>query len=107
MRVRELVGAVMVASGIVCCWRSYARKSSSAVHERAPLISFGVIADIQYLDADNGHNFARTMERHYRGSLGVLKQACGFWIGKQVDFVMQLGDIVDGQVKVQSALDSP
>lgn len=78
----------------------------------APLFSFGVIADIQYADLDDGSNFARTRKRYYRHSLQLLRQAREHWSESvvQPEFVLQLGDIIDGfnapQGASQSALDT-
>lgn len=65
---------------------------------QAPLFSFGVIADVQYADIDDGHNFLRTRKRYYRTSVLLLRQALKSWAEAAVkpDFVLQLGDIIDG-----------
>lgn len=64
----------------------------------APLFTFGVIADIQYADLDDGSNFSRTRTRYYRNSLQLLRKAQEHWSGSAVrpDFLLQLGDIIDG-----------
>ncbi|KAG7462391.1 manganese-dependent ADP-ribose/CDP-alcohol diphosphatase [Solea senegalensis] len=63
-----------------------------------PLFSFGVIADIQYADIDDGYNYSQTSKRYYRSSLQLLGRARESWSEAAVkpDFVLQLGDIVDG-----------
>ncbi|KAK7918597.1 hypothetical protein WMY93_009881 [Mugilogobius chulae] len=63
-----------------------------------PLFTFGVIADIQYADLDDGMNFARTRKRFYRNSLQLLRNARESWCGSAVqpEFVLQLGDVIDG-----------
>ncbi|GAB3792657.1 metallophosphoesterase [Dyella agri] len=55
----------------------------------APLFSFGVAADIQYADK------ATAGARHYRDSLAKLDDCLGFWNAAPLDFVIQLGDLVD------------
>lgn len=64
-----------------------------------PLFSFGVIADVQWLDADDGYNYARTVKRCYRGALDVLGLAVDWWCDRQDPplFIAQLGDLIDGQ----------
>ncbi|XP_068161241.1 manganese-dependent ADP-ribose/CDP-alcohol diphosphatase [Antennarius striatus] len=66
--------------------------------QQTPLFTFGVIADIQYADIDDGHNFHRTRTRFYRSSLQLLRNAVQSWSGSPVkpEFVLQLGDIIDG-----------
>ncbi|KAK3259762.1 hypothetical protein CYMTET_31255 [Cymbomonas tetramitiformis] len=59
-----------------------------------PLFTFGVIADIQYADIDDGASFSGT-PRFYRNSLNVLAEAVGAWRKRDVDFAIQLGDIID------------
>ncbi|KAK2820980.1 hypothetical protein Q5P01_023939 [Channa striata] len=41
----------------------------------SPLFTFGVIADIQYADIDDGYNFSQTRRRYYRSSLQLLRNA--------------------------------
>ncbi|MBR5626997.1 MAG: metallophosphoesterase [Thermoguttaceae bacterium] len=53
------------------------------------MISFGVIADVQYADIDDSIN------RQYRRSIVKLLEACGAFTEKKVDFVLQLGDLID------------
>lgn len=66
--------------------------------ETAPLFTYGVIADIQYADTDDGFNYARTRKRYYRNSLQLLRNAREKWSSSAVqpEFILQLGDIIDG-----------
>lgn len=61
------------------------------------LFKFGVIADVQWADIEDGYNYARTTKRCYRGALKVLRDAVAWWEPRQLDFVAQLGDLIDGQ----------
>ncbi|CAH2292014.1 manganese-dependent ADP-ribose CDP-alcohol diphosphatase isoform X1 [Pelobates cultripes] len=63
-----------------------------------PYFSFGIIADIQYADIDNGYNFMKTRMRYYRNSLTLLKEAVQEWDSESTKpkFILQLGDIIDG-----------
>ena len=62
----------------------------------AALGKFGLIADIQYVDAEDGTDFTGVQVRRYRHSLEVLKTAVDKWSqGDGVNFVAQLGDIID------------
>lgn len=65
---------------------------------RGPLFTFGVIADVQYADLDDGYNFPRTRRRFYRSSLDLLGNALLSWSTAAVrpSFILQLGDIIDG-----------
>lgn len=66
----------------------------------APLLQFGVIADVQYADNDDKpawYNPSKT--RYYRNSLNQLEQAFNYWDKKNVRFVLQLGDIIDALSK--------
>ncbi|NXO32776.1 ADPRM diphosphatase, partial [Cisticola juncidis] len=60
---------------------------------------FGVIADIQFADAEDGYGFAGCRRRYYRHSLRLLREAVRAWAGESppVEFVLQLGDSIDGQ----------
>lgn len=67
-----------------------------------PCFSFGVIADVQYADVEDGYNFARTNRRYYRTALSMLDQAVKVWNNnpvKKPQFILQLGDAIDGKNK--------
>lgn len=70
-----------------------------------PLFTFGVIADIQYADLDDGYNFQRTSRRFYRTSIDLLRNALRAWSTAAVkpSFVLQLGDLIDGYNKPAGA----
>jgi len=61
--------------------------------------SIGVIADVQYVDIQDGFDFTGKQRRRYRNSLKVLGRAALKWKEAEVDTVLQLGDLVDGQAK--------
>ena len=63
------------------------------------LCAFGVITDVHYADIDDGMNFAQTSNRYYRRSLELVKTAVRDWSTGQprAEFVMQLGDLIDGK----------
>ncbi|XP_070084310.1 manganese-dependent ADP-ribose/CDP-alcohol diphosphatase isoform X2 [Equus przewalskii] len=63
-----------------------------------PLFSFGVIADIQYADLEDGYNFHGSRRRYYRHSLLHLRGAIEHWNEESSApcCVLQLGDIIDG-----------
>lgn len=73
--------------------------------EQAPLFTFGVIADIQYADIDDGYNYSHTRKRYYRSSLQLLRNAQESWSESVVkpEFILQLGDIIDGFNKSRDA----
>jgi hypothetical protein len=52
--------------------------------------AFGVVADIQYGDKEG------SVSRDYRGSLQRLERCVETFNGQKLDFVVQLGDAVDG-----------
>lgn len=62
-----------------------------------PLFAFGIIADVQYADCDDGANFDQSVKRYYRKSLDILKEAVDFWNQEpNLVFIAQLGDLLDG-----------
>ncbi|XP_017548624.1 manganese-dependent ADP-ribose/CDP-alcohol diphosphatase isoform X2 [Pygocentrus nattereri] len=74
----------------------------------APLFTFGVIADIQYADMDDGYNYHGTRKRYYRNSLRLLSDAVRWWEEgeereRRPGFILQLGDIIDGFNRRHSA----
>ncbi|KAK3006063.1 hypothetical protein RJ639_016295 [Escallonia herrerae] len=61
-----------------------------------PLLSFGVISDVQYADIPDGRSFLG-VPRYYRHSIFVLQRAVQYWHNQQkLKFVVNFGDIVDG-----------
>jgi predicted MPP superfamily phosphohydrolase len=58
-----------------------------------PLFSFGIIADVQY--SDN----APTGTRFYRSSPDRLKEAINTFKEDSVDFIINLGDLIDNDIK--------
>ncbi|XP_046582828.1 manganese-dependent ADP-ribose/CDP-alcohol diphosphatase-like [Haliotis rubra] len=78
---------------------------SSPTPKALPAPTFGIITDIQYADIDDSYNFHGTRQRYYRNSLNLLKNAVNYWRDCQpkVDFVLQLGDIIDGKNKKDDA----
>ena len=70
----------------------------SEVTASQPIISFGLIADIQYADNDDRWNFTKTSLRRYRNALQLVDEACQYWLNKSpsISFILQLGDIIDG-----------
>ena len=54
-----------------------------------PQFSFGVLADLQYADQDTANG------REYRRSLDKLRSAAEWFARERLEFVIQLGDMVD------------
>ncbi|XP_067860427.1 manganese-dependent ADP-ribose/CDP-alcohol diphosphatase-like isoform X1 [Heptranchias perlo] len=94
----------MVAAGLwvrcrwwVCGSEIFKRMETEAT-ENNLYFTFGVIADIQYANIENGFNYAGTRERYYRNSLRLLRGAIKEWNEETTapKFILQLGDIIDG-----------
>lgn len=58
-----------------------------------PVLSFGLITDVQYADADPEG------ERHYRESIPKLKTAVDWLAKKNLPFTLHLGDLIDRDLK--------
>ncbi len=63
------------------------------------LFSFGMIADVQYADLDDGYNYTKTRKRFYRNSINLLCEAIQTWnhMTPKPAFMLQLGDLIDGK----------
>ncbi len=68
----------------IACWIGL---SLGALDE--PELRFGVVADVQYADKDTAG------ARHYRTSLGRLESCVTELNRHELDFVVQLGDLID------------
>ncbi|CAG2248704.1 ADPRM [Mytilus edulis] len=62
-------------------------------------MKFGLVADLQYADIEDGYNWNRTRKRYYRSALCLLKKAMKDWKQNDVKLVLQLGDLIDGFCK--------
>lgn len=58
-----------------------------------PVLSFGVVADVQYIDKDPAGN------RYYRTSADRLREAYKSFEADSVNFVVNLGDLIDGDFR--------
>ncbi|CAC5393574.1 ADPRM [Mytilus coruscus] len=63
------------------------------------LLRFGVVADLQYANIEDGYNWNGTRKRYYRSSLSLLQKAMKDWKQNDVKFILQLGDLIDGFCK--------
>ncbi|TDE14916.1 metallophosphoesterase [Jiangella asiatica] len=59
---------------------------------RRAMVSFGVVADCQYADADPP---VSGQPRAYRAGLSRLHDAVALFTGRHLDFIVQLGDLID------------
>lgn len=64
-----------------------------SAQSQKPIFSFGVIADVQYADADHAGT------RYYRLSTGKLREALTVMKSDSVSFVINLGDLIDKDFK--------
>lgn len=73
--------------------------------QKLPLFTFGVIADVQYADIDDGFNYSKTRRRYYRSSLQLLRNSQKSWLEStdRPEFILQLGDVIDGFNKGRDA----
>ena len=65
---------------------------------RRPQFTFGVIADVQWADCENGSNYDNSVLRNYRGAFRTLVRAVDWWRSLPAPplFIAQMGDIIDG-----------
>lgn len=83
MKRRKFIGLSAVAVSV-----STVLGEKSGKDEKA-LLSFGLITDVQYADADPEG------ERHYRESIPKLREAVAWLAGKTLPFTLHLGDFID------------
>ncbi|MFN8241593.1 MAG: metallophosphoesterase [Bacteroidales bacterium] len=58
-----------------------------------PIFSFGLVADVQYCDKDASGS------RYYRNSINKLIDALGYLQNEKVQFVINLGDLIDNDFR--------
>lgn len=83
MNRRKFIGLSAVATTLA--HRSLAEGPAA----EKPILSFGLITDVQYADADPEG------ERHYRESPAKLQAAVKWLAGKNLPFTLHLGDFID------------
>lgn len=67
-------------------------------HTESSVFRFGVISDIQYADHDDAKSYSGT-PRFYRHSIQHIKDALAEFKDFKAEFVLQLGDFIDGKCK--------
>ncbi len=74
--------------------------TSDVIKER-PLVTFGVLTDVQYADCEDGTDYSQTRQHFYRNSLNLVKNAVNDWksCSERISFIIQLGDLIDGKSK--------
>jgi manganese-dependent ADP-ribose/CDP-alcohol diphosphatase len=83
--IQILSAVILIFLGMISC-----DFSSKTEKDQQKLFSFGMMADIQYADKETKG------KRFYRESYQKLKLAVQTLNGKKLDFIVQLGDIIDG-----------
>jgi hypothetical protein len=66
-----------------------ATSTGASTHAESPLVSFGLVTDVQYADAKPEG------ERHFRASIPKLKEAAAALAGRKLPFTLHLGDVID------------
>ncbi|KAL4144816.1 hypothetical protein PRNP1_013941 [Phytophthora ramorum] len=73
--------------------------------QETPLVSFGLVADVQYADVEDGWDFHHTSQRFYRNALPQLQATVAEWLrvaksessSSKLRFAVNLGDLIDGK----------
>jgi len=73
------------------------RSAGEGVDPNRAELRFGVVADIQYADKDTVGG------RRYRDGLANWKGSVAAFRGEDLDFVVQLGDLIDGRETVEES----
>ncbi|GMH92167.1 hypothetical protein TL16_g12267, partial [Triparma laevis f. inornata] len=68
-----------------------------------PILKFGVITDIQHAPIPDGKSFSGS-PRFYSNALTSTSTISSIFEKEECEFALNLGDIIDGKVKEQSAL---
>lgn len=78
-------------------WRAITNtKDTTTTSADEPLLTFGVIADIQFAPIPDGHSYSG-QPRYYRHALTAAKHAAQHFETNKVALVLNLGDVIDGK----------
>jgi predicted phosphodiesterase len=85
---RSFLG-LLAAAAVVCLGLGLAVRAEEAAPAAKPVLSFGVVTDVQYADID------QQAKRQYRESLIKLEQAVTQFNKLKPEFVIHLGDLIN------------
>uniref|UniRef100_M4B9V7 Calcineurin-like phosphoesterase domain-containing protein n=1 Tax=Hyaloperonospora arabidopsidis (strain Emoy2) TaxID=559515 RepID=M4B9V7_HYAAE len=80
--------------------------NKTSAKDTPPLVSFGLVADVQYADVEDGWDFHHTSQRYYRSALPQLQALVAEWLrvaksqenyAPKLLFAVNLGDLIDGK----------
>lgn len=83
----------------------FAEKEETQDASILPLVTFGLLTDVQYADVEDGWSYDKKRQRFYRNSLNLVKEAVRNWKEHEINFntkfkfIIQLGDIIDAKSK--------
>ena len=70
-------------------------------YDSKPIITFGVLTDVQYAEIENTLNYRKDRMRYYKNGINLIRQAVQYWHENieenNFKFIIQLGDILDGK----------
>ena len=72
------------------------RNAENDDNDDEPLVTFGVLADIQHAPIPDGFSYGGR-PRYYRHALAAASHAAKYFEEEQVHLVLNLGDIIDGK----------
>lgn len=71
--------------------------ASKKVASKKMGVRFGLISDIQYCDTDDAASYSGREWRNYRNVLKVVREGIMDWNKRDIQFVVNLGDMIDGK----------
>ena len=98
----KFVVAVLLLTALAGCWCQDGTKENRGDFKGADMdrtIRFGLIADIQYADKDTAG------QRYYRAAMQKLTDCVDQLNERELDFVIQVGDLIDGGKKAVADFD--
>ncbi|KAG6576476.1 manganese-dependent adp-ribose cdp-alcohol diphosphatase-like [Phytophthora cinnamomi] len=77
----------------------------TSAQSETPLVSFGLVTDVQYADVEDGWDFHHISQRYYRNALPQLHAVVAEWLrvaqspspATKLRFAVNLGDLIDGK----------
>jgi manganese-dependent ADP-ribose/CDP-alcohol diphosphatase len=92
---------IIISLLIIVIYKGDMNENSFKIDFAKPIVTFGLLTDIQYAEVENTLNYRKDRMRYYKNGINLIRQAVQYWHENMEEnnfkFIIQLGDILDGK----------